>query len=398
MSEKKQDHQNKQDQKRFKPPQNSATTDHSLSFISHIVEQQSIATLPHNEILNLQRTLGNQQLLNYIYRQPVSPTTTTGLLTPAQVQSAIAYHMNQPWRYTPNIIMQIQAEVGTPPTGRMTAVDVQAVGNRQKQMNDAGEKPPLAVDGKAGPRTLPSIFKIGLAKDDSISAYSEKAKDLLANQGDKSDEEVALALCDEVNKSLQAQNIPPLNIETKEPIGGRGVFRASEWKLLLSPRQFNEEHLKNMTETTSTIYHEARHAEQAYRIAQMLAGKNHTASQIVIKTGLNPIIAEIAARPENHIQPNTMEAVIAEGWFDSLHSEAGKKKIQQNNAAMDKAFTEREAAQKAYDANPTPENKAKLEQAKLAYQKTLDVHKDMPHEFDAERVEDKVEKQLEDAD
>lgn len=371
-----------------------------------IRQEQPINHLSPTEIMALQRTLGNQQMLtirdqnlSYIARQPDAPVATaTGLLPPAQVESAIAYHMSQPWRYTADIIMQIQTEVGTPPTGRMTAVDVQAVAQRQQQMNDAGEKPLLAVDGKAGPRTLPSVFKIGLAQDEAIADYSTKAKDLLANQGDKTDEQVALELCAEVNKSLQAQNIPPLNFETKEDIGGRGVFRASEWKLLLSPRQFHEEKLKDMTQTTSTIYHEARHAEQAYRVAQMLAGKKHTASQIVIKTGLNPAIAAIAAQEENHLQAGTMEAVIAEGWYDSLYSDAGKKKIHQNNAEMDKAYAEREAAQQAFDANPTPENQAKLDVAKAAYQKTLDAHKDMPHEFDAERVEDKVEKQLDEPD
>jgi hypothetical protein len=89
-----------------------------------------------------------------------------------------------------------------------------------------------------------------------------------------------------------------------------------------------------------------------------------------------------------------MEAVIAEGWYDSLISAEGVERIQKNNAVMDKAFAARKVAREAFDADPSPENRAKKEAAEAAYDKTVDEHDDLPHEFDAERMEDKVKKQL----
>ena len=127
----------------------------------------------------------------------------------------------------------------------------------------------------------------------------------------------------------------------------------------------------------------------------MLAGKGFTETQIVTKTGIRADIVAIACMPANHLLPGTMDALIAEGWFDSIFSEEGRAKISENNADLDEAYAEREAAQAAYDANPTPENEAKLEAAKAKYQHRLDVYFDMPHEFDAGRVENKVDKAME---
>lgn len=381
---------------RTQKPNRTKKSSHPPIFLPdrHTIPNQT-SIMSAEDITTLQRTVGNQQVLHLLREQSIiarEPAIALGLLNPAEVQSAISYHTSQPWKYTPSIIMQIQEEVGTTPTGKMTTVDVQAVAARQKAMNDAGETPELVVDGKAGPRTLPSIFKIGLAKQKSINQYSDKAQEILANPNKKTDQELALDLCAEANARLAALKIPPLEIEITPEIGGRGTFRAREWKLLLNTIQFTDDNFKDLKKTTATIYHEARHAEQAYRIAQMLAGKGNSVAAIVLETGIKKDIAEDAVQKPT--QPGTMEALIAEGWHESLHSDTGKAKIRKNNAAMDKAFAEREAAKKAYEANPTPENKAKLEAAKAAYQKTIDTHEDFPHEFDAERASDKVKKQL----
>lgn len=375
-------------------PQHTQLTPDGITALQRLIGNQQVLTMiADNPTASL---LWNNRMPSYsIAREPTSDVLAPEkLLTPAQVASAIAYHMNQPWRYTPEIIMQIQTEVGTIPTGKMREVDIQAVAKRQHQMNLAGEKPELKVDGMAGPRTLPSIFKIGLAKQKSIDTFSDKSKELLANPEGKSDQEVALEICAEANKRLTDNGIPELEPLIVPSFAGRGAFDDGNWRLLINGEQFVNEKLKNMKRLTSTIYHEARHAEQEFRVAQMLAGKKHSAEQIVAITGIKDEIAEIAARPENHIQPGTMEAVIAEGWHDSLHSESGKKTIKKNNDALDKAFAERQAAREAHEANPTPENKAKLEIAEANHQKAVHDYFDMPHEFDAERVAEKVEDNL----
>ena len=54
----------------------------------------------------------------------------------------------------------------------------------------------------------------------------------------------------------------------------------------------------------------------------------------------------------------------------------------------------RVAAREAFDADPSPENKAKKEAAEAAYDETVEEHDDLPHEFDAERMEDKIKKRV----
>jgi hypothetical protein len=350
-------------------------------------------------IVHLQHVIGNQAVQRLLAARAaenasssVSNTSTAdGPLSAGQVRDAIAYYKARPQRYTRDIIMQIQMEMGTVPTGRISALDVQAVAKRQQELNTK-EKPPLKVDGKAGPRTLPAVFKFGLAEDKAIKSYTKEAHDMWQNKQGKSEEDIAKAIVDKLNtERLKPLGIPPIKCDVKGGVGGRGTFSSADWVLNLDDRQFKEAKLHDLKETTSTIYHEARHAEQDFRIGQMLAGRHKTAEQIHAETGLNLKVAKDAANLP--LKPGTMEAVIAEGWYDSLYGDAGIERRNRNSAELRAAFKAREAAEKANIDHPTPENAAKLAKAKARYDKAVAEHDDLPHEFDAERVEAKVDEQ-----
>jgi peptidoglycan hydrolase-like protein with peptidoglycan-binding domain len=345
-------------------------------------------------VLYLQQAVGNhavQRLLitrqkNVIFK---APDTVAGPLTRAQVHSAIAYYAAKPTRYTREIIMEIQMAVGTTPTGRMSAVDVQAVAKRQQDLNVDAE-PKLKIDGKAGPRTLPSIFKFGLAEDDSISDYTKKAREVWDKKDGKSEEVKAEAIVNDlVNKRLEALKIPRVGFQIVS-IGTRGAFSPGDWKLKLDPLQFQPGKFHDPRDTTATIYHEARHAEQDFRIGQLLARQGKLAEEINAKTGLNLKVAEKAVAAKDDMTP--MQALIAQGWFDSLHSEAGRERHRRNSDELKSSFKAREAACEVFKKSPTPENKIKLEKAKARFSKAVAEHDDMPHEFDPERLEAKVEK------
>jgi hypothetical protein len=312
-----------------------------------------------------------------------------GPLTPAQVQSAIAYYAAQPARYTREIIMEIQMAVGTTPTGRMSAVDVQAVAKRQQELNVDAE-PKLKIDGMAGPRTLPSIFKFGLSEDESISDYTKKARETWDNKDGKSEEEKAKAIVNElVNKRLESLKIPPLKFAIVS-LGTRGAFSTGDWQLKLDPLQFQPGKFHDLRDTTATIYHEARHAEQDFRVGQLLARQGKQAKQITEITGLNAEVAVKAVAAKDDMTP--MQALIAQGWFDSLHGAVGKERRRRNSEELKSSFKAREAACDAFKANPTKENKIKLEKAKARFSKAVAEHDDLPHEFDPERLEERVEK------
>jgi hypothetical protein len=345
-------------------------------------------------LLDLQRSIGNQAVQRLLVsRQPVLvDAPVAGLLSPAQVQAALRFYISQPARYTRDIIMQIQFEVGGVPTGKMSAADVQLVAKRQEELN-VNQKPALKIDGMAGPRTLPSIFKIGLAKGDELAGYTKEAREMFANRGTKSEEEVAKELADKVlNEHLEKEGVPHVPAKVVDNLGSRGAFSNADWELKLDRLQFQPGDKHDIKETTATIYHEGRHAEQDFLVARMLAGRKLKAEQITLETGLKP---EIAAKAVDlAVQPGTMEAVIAEGWHDSLNSAAGLERRRRNSIELKAAFKERETAREAFKKDPSPANLARKTRAEARFDKAVAEHDDLPHEFDAERLEDQVERQF----
>jgi hypothetical protein len=245
----------------------------------------------------------------------------------------------------------------------------------------------------AGPRTLPSIFKFGLSEDASVSDFAKKAKETFEAKDGKSEEEKAKSLVsDLVNKRLAALNIPPVAVEVANDLGTRGAFSSGDWKLKLDRLQFQPGKFHDLRDTTATIYHEARHAEQDFRVGQLLARQGKSAEQITAITGLNADVAKKAVDAKGDI--TAMQALIAQGWFDSLHGAAGLARRRRNSEELRAAFTAREAACDAFKADPTPQNKAKLDLAKARFDRAVAEHDDLPHEFDAERLESKVATQF----
>ncbi len=348
-------------------------------------------------ILYLQQTIGNQAVQRLlIARDPVAEAEApapaadvSGPLSEGEVVKALSFYAMRPDRYTRDIIMEIQFAVGSVPTGKMTPVDVQMVAKKQEELNVDAE-PKLKIDGMAGPRTLPSIFKFGLSEEKSVSSYTEKAKEKWDNPGGKSEAQIAEDIVNElINTRLAELKMPPLNVKVEDDLGSRGSFRGEDWTMRLDSRQFKPGRFHDLRDTTATIYHEARHAEHDFRIAQMLAQKGRTAKQINERIGLEETVADAAVKAKADLTP--IQAVIAQGWFDSLYSEEGINRRIQNNQKLDKAFQEREAACKLFKEDPSDKHSVKLEKAKDKLREAIAEHDDMPHEFDPERLETRVE-------
>jgi hypothetical protein len=258
---------------------------------------------------------------------------------------------------------------------------------------DAGDR--SGPNGLLPNRTLPSIFKIGLAKDDALTSYTAEAaklwKDKTKSESDTAKQVVDTLMADR----LKAIDVPPVEVKILPDLGSRGAFSSKDWLLKLDEDQFHPGDKHDLKETTATIYHECRHAEQEFKVAQMLAGRKKTAGQIHDETGLNLDVAKKAGLKP--LPPGTMETVIAEGWYDSLYGDAGFEARRLNSIELTAASRARDKAQKAFDADPSPANKAKLDQANARFDKAVDIHDDLPHEFDAERLEARVEKEFDKA-
>ncbi|MDZ8052277.1 MAG: hypothetical protein RMX68_029975 [Aulosira sp. ZfuVER01] len=302
------------------------------------------------------------------------------LLTAAQVSSAKAYYASRSKQYTPEIITQIQQTVGSTPTGAIDDETIQAVAKWQQ------EHPPLKIDGKAGPRTLPAAFPTGLATTDATNEYVGEAKQVQADWAKlKTTNERADALLAAVNKQLQAAGVPVCNKAIKDLGTDAGQFDFPTWTLDLGKEAFSQASLTDeaAADIADTVYHEARHAEQWYMMARMLAGKGKSAKAIAKEMGIPPNIASSAF--SNPLKSGSMEALIAEGWYESVY---GAKADYRDRVLTDLDTKQKalDKAQEQYDKSPTDANKAKLDKAQQQYDITYDKYRDLPEEADAWRV------------
>jgi hypothetical protein len=153
----------------------------------------------------------------------------------------------------------------------------------------------LALQRQAGNAAVASLFRggktpaltvqrakdFGLATSKDRDTFVLKASADLAAMQDKTIEEFARALVNEVNAVLAAEGI----FECKFKPGALGsdtaaYFTASDWTISVDTAklQTGGKLVRNLTrkqaaDLAQTIYHEARHAEQRFRVAQLLAGR-----------------------------------------------------------------------------------------------------------------------------
>jgi hypothetical protein len=133
-------------------------------------------------------------------------------------------------------------------------------------------------------------------------------------------------------------------------------------------------------DVVDTVYHEARHCEQWFRMAQMRAGQGLSAKAIADEMSIPLAIAlRAVAHP---IARGTVAAAIAEGWFDSFYG-SGKAHNSEVIARASAAADAVHKAQAAFDKNPTPANLAALDRANARLDKDYADYKELPTENDA---------------
>ena len=360
-----------------------------------------VATLDHPnaaDILRLQSTAGNQAVQRFLATRPgsssvqrVGEDAEANPLSRSQAAAAVSFYRSQPRRYTPAIISLIQDAVGTTPSGTISNEDVQAVARWQTKLNES-EDPSLKVDGMAGPRTLPTLFRSGLADQGAIDNYSKKAHDLLDKWAELGTAEARInKLVELVNKELTIANVPNCDPKIDDAEGNLGQFEFETWALDIGKPAFEKDDPTpaEKADMADTIYHESRHAEQWYRMAQFQASQGKSAQQIADDMSIPKKIADKAfADP---LKKGSMDALIAEGWNESVYGSRAsfRNKVLKELAAAGKAL---EKAQAEFDKNPTPANQKKLDAANARDDKARADYFNLPEENDANRIGGRVTK------
>jgi hypothetical protein len=308
--------------------------------------------------------------------------TATGPLDEAGVKSAIRFYTSQPWRYTQAIVNQLRSALGLGAGGGVDTALVQAVATWQ-QTNGAND-PALAVDGKAGPRTLPRIFRSGLNAPGEGEAFGEAVEGgVIDDWASLSTPEARLKkLVELVNVPLAAHGVPPVTDAFDSDPNNLGSFDFPTWRMLVGKKPLSAGSLDTAAakDLTDTIYHEARHTEQWYRMAQLRAGQGLSAGGIAAELGIPASIASLAKA--NPLDAKSMQGLDAQGWWDSVYG-AGATPREATLAELDRADTALAKASAAFKKNSTAENAAAVAKAKSRRAKAFAAYRNLPEENDA---------------
>ena len=353
-----------------------------------------------SRVATLQHAVGNRgmaDLFGGVQRQPVDepgagavdtaePAIDTAgqgpvdLLDAAQVVEARRYYAAQPWRYTPSIIEQMRTALDLPSAGGLDDALIQAAGRFQS----ASSSPELTVDGKIGPRTLPRLFRHGLDEAGEGEAFGEQVQTgvidewaTLATPEARRDALVGL-----VNQPLVAHGSIAVSPGWDPDTNNSGSFHFSTWEMrigrnALTPPTLSEDEAK---EIADTLYHEARHSEQWYRMAQLRAGQHLSARAITAELGIPSTVA--AAAFADPLDPASVQGLIAQGWWDSVygagsaHRDAVLTEVSSSDTAMN-------AAQKRNEEHPSPANQAAFDAARARFLRAHHIYTELPEENDA---------------
>jgi hypothetical protein len=124
----------------------------------------------------------------------------------------------------------------------------------------------------------------GMRKDQAIERYAAKAVKFWRRNGDLELKYFAIYLGAAANEELAALGVPAVRTKVaKDEPGPAAEFFASDWQMVLHPSGFTKrKDVRTMGELTAeeaagvamTIYHEARHAEQRFRVARLFAAEH----------------------------------------------------------------------------------------------------------------------------
>jgi len=310
------------------------------------------------------------------------PGAEAALLDADEIADARRYYTSQPWLYTPAIIAQLRGALGLNPEGGVDEALVLAVA--EFQATEGAGDPALKIDGKAGPRTLPRIFREGLNVEETGQEFGEEVQTEVIDEWASLETAEARRdrLVELVNERLEAAGVPPVTPAFDPNENNAGSFDFPTWRMLIGRGRLGAESISeaDARDIADTVYHEARHTQQWFRMAQLRAGQGLSAAAITAELGIPARIAALARA--DPLARGSMDAVIAQGWWDSVYG-SGSAHREAVLAELDRAATARRNAVAAHEANPTPATEAALERANERFQRAFAAYQNLPEENDA---------------
>jgi hypothetical protein len=251
----------------------------------------------------------------------------------------------------------------------------------------AGAKPEA---GAAEAKPLPDVS--GLASEVSIGHFAEAAKALEKEQNWRpfSPHERAHKLVQAANTQLKAAGALEIEFKFDSALSSAnpGQFFHEEWAMHLFRAPFVAKKLDGKTAASlvDTVYHEARHAEQNFRIARLLAGQQGmTIEKIQKQTSIARRAIEVASK--NPLAADDPQSKQAQAMFDDKYGAGHDHHKTAEEDAKLKINAYKEVQKRAEDPKASPDDKAaaqrELEAMKPSVKAAWEAYSSLATEADA---------------
>lgn len=241
---------------------------------------------------------------------------------------------------------------------------------------------------------------IGMANAEKEKGYVDEFKKVQDDWKKLSQKERETKLREIIQKPLHDSGVSEVGVRSKPLATNRnGEFDFTTWTLTLNQSMTKAEQLtdEQARKLAGTVYHEARHCEQWYLIAQKRAAEGKDADTISRELGIPKSAAEGAVK--NPLKKNDPRCACADALYDSVY---GKNKDHREKTLKELAKKPGELQQAAdtyhkLDKDPKAtavQKKAALDHWKKAYaewQQTYEAYRSLPEESDAWTAGDNVE-------
>lgn len=347
--------------------------------------------------------------------RPAPPITK---LNDAQVKAAQVWYAAKADQYTPQVLKDIQKKLGVTTTGKADTATVQAIAKWQatnKPLPINGEPGKFGVNGKADPMLLNHLFPTGLAKPEVLTQYTKDMKALVGKWPKltvlERQQQIALML----NTALKASQTPGIKI-AKVDFKDRTAanFANDLWQINLNEKSLSMDELtlEQAAQLADDLYHEARHAEQAFLMARAQVGKGLDPTKTL---GTDEKAANLAKK--SPVALGSVSGIQANAYYQSMYGlgyEAREKtldklskqgEVLKNSENMvsfyeTKLNTLNEQIKSAKDASLIKKmqkdyadlykvyekNKSYYDEVNLKFQKTFNNYVSLPEEADAWRI------------
>lgn len=191
------------------------------------------------------------------------------------------------------------------------------------------------------------------------------------------------ALGRSVVADLVRAGVPGPAVDVTDTGAAHGRFVQTTWTLQLSAAALSAVVDQPSTEVeilVETAHHEARHAEQWFRIAQLRSSQGATPAQLTAELSLPAPVADAAA--ERPLAAGSAEAIAAQMWHDSIYGAGAARRTAILEDVLDKKLAYNAAAG-AHTANPGGPTTAALQEAKLHFDEAYELYRGLPEEADA---------------